>query len=126
MARNPHASYESGDHQRMPVMPNLSTAVTTLSSKLNSSVATGTINLIQYGKMGIYNFDITLITDGGSAGVVTAATGLPGLVYPVQGMCAVFAQTHAISSYALGAGGGMSIYAPHTGRYIFCTPVILA
>lgn len=100
------------------------TAVNNYSSSLNSSVVTsGTVYLVRYGKIGIYNFDITINSDSGTP---TIASGLPNLLYTIQGMCTVFANTYAMSSYVLGNSGSLIFYAPHSGRYIFSAPVILA
>ena len=103
------------------------TAVTNYSSLLDSTVATGTVNLIQIGKVGIYNFDITLLIGTGTPKLMT---GLPRVRYTVQGMCAVFAQARTMSSYVMANNASNScdvtLYAPLEGRYIFSVPVILA
>lgn len=103
------------------------TAVTNYSSYLDSSYATGTVSLIQIGKVGIYNFDITVLTGTGTPKLMT---GLPRVRYTVQGMCAVFAQARAMSSYVMANNASNScdvtLYAPLEGRYIFSVPVILA
>lgn len=103
------------------------TALTNYSTLLDSSLATGTVNLITCGKIGIYNFDITVLTGSGTPKIIT---GLPRVRYTVQGMCALFAQARSMSSYVMANNASNScdvtLYAPLEGRYIFSVPVILA